>query len=97
MRKNTPGGSENFQIPHLKQGLPRGFWGRHLFAETSSIGTNTPSIAYSYIQCKDSINRSEKELRHLKWDIVGIAEVRRILEDQIKLKSGNILHYKGEE
>ncbi|XP_072389322.1 uncharacterized protein [Diabrotica undecimpunctata] len=38
----------------------------------------------------------EEELKHVKWDIIEISEVKRRVEDQVKLKSGNIFHYKME-
>lgn len=39
----------------------------------------------------------EKELNNIKWDIIGLGEVRRTREHQVILKSGHILHYKGNE
>ncbi|XP_072392474.1 uncharacterized protein [Diabrotica undecimpunctata] len=38
----------------------------------------------------------EEELKHVKLDIIGISEVKRRSEHEVKLKSGNIFHYKGE-
>lgn len=37
----------------------------------------------------------EEELKKIKWDIVGLSEVRRAGEDWIKLNSGNVLIHKG--
>ena len=37
----------------------------------------------------------EHELETIKWDILGISEVRRKGEGMIKLQSGNHLYYKG--
>ncbi|XP_030762659.1 uncharacterized protein LOC115887385 [Sitophilus oryzae] len=37
----------------------------------------------------------EEELQHIKWDIVGLSEVRRKTENQIELKSGNLLYHQG--
>ncbi|XP_072395243.1 uncharacterized protein [Diabrotica undecimpunctata] len=44
----------------------------------------------------EKMTELEEELKHVKWYIIGISEVKRRGEDQIKLKSGNIFHYKGE-
>lgn len=38
----------------------------------------------------------EEELKTIKWDIVGLSEVRRKREEQITLKSGHIFHYIGQ-
>lgn len=39
----------------------------------------------------------ESELEKIKWDIVGLSEVRRQGEKCIRLQSGHILFYKGQE
>uniref|UniRef100_A0AAR5PXW6 Endonuclease/exonuclease/phosphatase domain-containing protein n=1 Tax=Dendroctonus ponderosae TaxID=77166 RepID=A0AAR5PXW6_DENPD len=39
----------------------------------------------------------EVELNDIKWDIVGVSEVKRRGEDQITLRSGHTFHFKGEE
>lgn len=39
----------------------------------------------------------EEELKTIKWDIVGLSEIRRRGEDQITLKSGHLFHFRGEE
>lgn len=39
----------------------------------------------------------EEELKHIKWDILGLSEVRRKGENQITLNSSHLLHYRGEE
>lgn len=39
----------------------------------------------------------EEELTNIKWDILGLSEVRRIGEGQITLDKGHIFHYAGEE
>jgi len=39
----------------------------------------------------------EEELIRIKWDILGLSEVNRRGENQIALKSGHLLQYKGEE
>lgn len=38
----------------------------------------------------------EEELEKIKWDIIGLSEIRRRGEDQMTLKSGHIFHYVGE-
>lgn len=38
----------------------------------------------------------EEELKHVKWAIIGNWRVKRRGEDQVKLKSGYVFHYKGE-
>ena len=38
-----------------------------------------------------------EELRDVKWDIVGLSEVRRLDEAVIKLADGHILYHKGKE
>lgn len=38
----------------------------------------------------------EEELDHIKWDILGLSEIRTKDENQMILKSGHLLHYKGE-
>ncbi|XP_030765000.1 uncharacterized protein LOC115889187 [Sitophilus oryzae] len=37
----------------------------------------------------------EEKLQHIKWDVVGLSEVRRKTEKQIELKSGNLLYHQG--
>ncbi|KAH1019388.1 hypothetical protein HUJ04_009214 [Dendroctonus ponderosae] len=39
----------------------------------------------------------EEELNNIKWDIVGVSEVKRRGEDQITLRSGYSFHFKEEE
>lgn len=39
----------------------------------------------------------EEELKTIKWDIIGLSEIRRRGEDQITLKSGHLFHFRGEE
>lgn len=38
----------------------------------------------------------EEELGKVKWDVVGLSEIRRRGEEQITLKSGHIFHYAGQ-
>ncbi|XP_067127708.1 craniofacial development protein 2-like [Centruroides vittatus] len=39
----------------------------------------------------------EEELLKIKWDVIGLSEVRRKGEGQIQLKSGHIFYYRGTE
>lgn len=39
----------------------------------------------------------EEELQKIKWDVIGLSEVRRRGENQVTLRSGNLFHYKGLE
>ncbi|XP_072380650.1 uncharacterized protein [Diabrotica undecimpunctata] len=39
----------------------------------------------------------ENEAVNIKWDVIGISEVRRKDEELIELESGNILYHKGTE
>lgn len=39
----------------------------------------------------------EEKLKHIKWDVVGLNEVRRRGENQLILKSGHLFHYRGEK
>lgn len=39
----------------------------------------------------------EDQLNKIKWDIVGLSEVRRRGESQITLRSGHLFHYKGDD
>lgn len=39
----------------------------------------------------------EEELAKIKWDVVGLGEVRRRGENQVTLRSGNLFHYRGLE
>lgn len=39
----------------------------------------------------------EEEISKIKWDIVGLGDVRRRGEQQIGLKLGNTLYLKGNE
>lgn len=39
----------------------------------------------------------EEELNHIKWDILGMSEVRRKGEAETILKSGHLLYHKGED
>ncbi|XP_072397221.1 uncharacterized protein [Diabrotica undecimpunctata] len=39
----------------------------------------------------------EEELKSIKWDVMGLSEVRRRGEEQYTLKSGHLFHFKGED
>lgn len=39
----------------------------------------------------------EEELSKIHWDIVGLSEIRRRGEQQLRLKSGNALYFRGNE
>ncbi|XP_048520198.1 uncharacterized protein LOC125503566 [Dendroctonus ponderosae] len=39
----------------------------------------------------------KEKLKKIKWDVVGLSEVRRRRENQVTLGSGNLFHYKGLE
>lgn len=43
----------------------------------------------------DKLEELEIELSKIKWDIIGLGEVRRKEEEKIELKNGNIFYYKG--
>lgn len=45
----------------------------------------------------DKLIELEEELKNIKWDVIGLSEVRRIGENQLTLNSGNVLFYVGEE
>lgn len=45
----------------------------------------------------DRLKELEKEIEPIKWDIIGIGEVRRRGEKCVKLQSGHTLFYKGQE
>lgn len=38
----------------------------------------------------------EEELKKVKWDVVGLSEIRRRGEEQLTLKSGHLFHYIGQ-
>ena len=44
---------------------------------------------------EDRLLELENELNAIKWDIIGLAEIRRPGENVIKLASGNILYISG--
>ena len=44
---------------------------------------------------EDRLLELQEELQYIKWDIVGLREVRRKVEDLLDLKSGNMLYYQG--
>lgn len=59
--------------------------------QTFFIGTyNVRSL-----KSEDRLEEMEEELRDIKWNIIGLAEVRRSGEGSVKLRSGNILFYGG--
>ena len=43
----------------------------------------------------EKLKELEHEFDNIKWDIVGLGEVRRKDERKIQLNSGNILFWKG--
>lgn len=45
----------------------------------------------------DKLTELENELKTIKWDILGLSEIRRRGEEQQILKSGHLFHYRGEE
>ncbi|KAI5737947.1 hypothetical protein M8J77_001036 [Diaphorina citri] len=45
----------------------------------------------------DRLEELELELSKIKWDIVGLCEVRRKEEEKIELRSGHIFYYRGTE
>ncbi|XP_072380569.1 uncharacterized protein [Diabrotica undecimpunctata] len=53
-------------------------------------------ITYNVRTLSKDEKMTEEELKHVKWDIIEISEVKRRGEYQVKLKSRNIFHYKGE-
>ena len=38
----------------------------------------------------------KNELKHIKWDILGLSEIRRKSQEQIIHLSGHLLHYRGD-
>jgi hypothetical protein len=46
---------------------------------------------------EDRLTELEKELDLIKWDIVGLSEVRRRGEELTELRSGSMFYYKGRE
>ncbi|KAL1446846.1 hypothetical protein WDU94_003496 [Cyamophila willieti] len=49
------------------------------------------------LRSEEKLIELEKELEQIKWSIVGLCETRRKGEECLKLKSGNVLYYKGDE
>ncbi|KAG6440869.1 hypothetical protein O3G_MSEX001433 [Manduca sexta] len=49
------------------------------------------------LRTDEKIVELEEELSGFHWDIMGLSEVRRIGEDTITLKSGNLLFYRGDD
>lgn len=48
------------------------------------------------LRTNEKLVELENELKHIKWDILGLSEVRREGEEQIVLSSGHLLHYRGD-
>ncbi|KAL3272097.1 hypothetical protein HHI36_022559 [Cryptolaemus montrouzieri] len=49
------------------------------------------------LSTNDRLEEIEEQLKDIKWHILGLSEVRRIGEDIVKLKSGHVLFYKGQD
>ncbi|XP_072392084.1 uncharacterized protein [Diabrotica undecimpunctata] len=45
----------------------------------------------------EKVYELEEDIKDLKWDIIGLAEVKRKGEEFITLESDNVLYYKGRE
>ncbi|XP_072378445.1 uncharacterized protein [Diabrotica undecimpunctata] len=45
---------------------------------------------------EDKLNELQEELNCIKWDVLGLSEIRRKVENQLVLKSGHLLHFIGE-
>ncbi|KAF2881432.1 hypothetical protein ILUMI_24718 [Ignelater luminosus] len=43
----------------------------------------------------DKLYELEKEPKQIKWNVLGISEIRRRGEQCIQLNSGNMLYYRG--
>lgn len=74
----------------------------------SEEGKNSPNSHHNYklilatynarsIASEARLIELEQELKRIKWEILGISEVRKQGEEYITLKSGNILDYKGND
>lgn len=49
------------------------------------------------LRIDEKIAELEEEIGKLRWDILGLSEVRREGEDTITLKSGNLFYYREGE
>ena len=47
------------------------------------------------LSSESRLQELEEELERIKWDIIGLCEVRRKGEERIELKSGHTLYYRG--
>lgn len=47
------------------------------------------------LRTDERLHELELETQKIKWDFIGLSEVRRNGEDLIKLNSGNLLYYRG--
>jgi len=46
---------------------------------------------------EDKLEELQNELKRIKWDIIGLLEVWRKNEEQLKLPSGHTFYFKGTE
>ena len=46
---------------------------------------------------EDRLTELENELKYIKWDIVGLSEVKRSGEELIELRNGSMFYYKGRD
>jgi len=65
--------------------------------KTTQNETNLSIATYNIrsMNKDDKVYELEEELKQIKWDVLGISEVRRRGEQCIQLKSGNTFYYRG--
>lgn len=80
------GGAKNFWTTSGCQQQRQPTMGTQLYVATYNVRT---------LSSEGSLIELEEELERTRWDVVGLAEVRRNGEETMSLRSGNHFFYRG--
>ncbi|XP_064424659.1 craniofacial development protein 2-like, partial [Latimeria chalumnae] len=67
-----------------------------VFEKSTSVLAAIPAVSLARtLSSEMKLQELEEELRRIKWDIVGLSELRHKGEEQLELKSGHLFYHRG--
>ena len=77
--------------------MSHGFWGGQDYDTKKPLKLNVATYNARSLSTEEKIMEMESELSKIKWDIVGVSEVKQRGESLKKLKSGHLFYQVGSE